>query len=364
MRSLCLSALALLVAVTAPAASSRRRSVNPTVFPPCTMIIGSPAVTFTRDEGRTLATPVEKLSGVGYTFGVAALDATTLLSWHKTTLSISTDSGCSWRPLEDMTVDIPPSITASQGRAFAWSDNRPFLVRYDARGMVALKPPGSIGGLAIDPANPDHVRLGSTQDGFIWDSRDAGVSWEAIGRLPGSLLLIYRYAFDPADLNHIMAGIAGGGAQVSRDGGATWTASAMQKARANIFSVAFSPADTSYVWAEGLDLDAAPTDPSDGRHIYLSTDGGVSFKAVVTQGAGITLINGTLLAPHPTKRDVLYFVFGSYFQGYGTDLYRYDDSTHVVTLTHNDYNDIDAIAFSPADPNVMYLGLEVVSGVQ
>ena len=49
--------------------------------------------------------------------------------------------------------------------------------------------------------------------------------------------------------------------------------------------------------------------------------------------------------------------FGTYFQGYGTDIYKYDQTTGMVTITHNQYNDVNAVAFSPANPSVMYLGL-------
>ena len=31
-----------------------------------------------------------------------------------------------------------------------------------------------------------------------------------------------------------------------------------------------------------------------------------------------------------------------------------------LTVSHFNYDDFDAIAFSPADPSVMYFGLEVV----
>ncbi|MEO8036114.1 MAG: dispase autolysis-inducing protein [Acidobacteriota bacterium] len=362
MKVLVPSLLVLIVAVTSPAAASpRRRAVLPVAFPPCSVITGSPAVTFTHDEGRTLAMPLEKLSGIGYTYGVAALDSMTLLSWHQSTLSVSTDAGCSWRPLAVLAADFPPTIAASHGRAFAWSDNRRFLVRYDARGVAILKAPGSIGGLAIDASNPDRLRVGTNEDGVIWESKNAGDSWDPVGRLTGDPTLIYRFAFNPANLDHIVAGLAVWGAMVSRDGGRSWVSSF--SSRANVFSIVFSPADPAWVWAMGLDLDASSGDPFQAKHIYLSTDGGTSFRSVVDAGPTVTLVNGALLAAHPTNRNVLYFVFGTYFQRYGTDLFRYDEGTRGLTVKHNDYDDINAIAFSPADPGLMYLGLEVESGV-
>ena len=71
----------------------------------------------------------------------------------------------------------------------------------------------------------------------------------------------------------------------------------------------------------------------------------------------MTLTNGVLLVPHPSDADVLYFEFGTYFQGYGTDIYRYDHGTGDVTTTHNGYDDVSSIAFNPVDASVMYFGL-------
>lgn len=127
---------------------------------------------------------------------------------------------------------------------------------------------------------------------------------------------------------------------------------------ANAFSIAVSPADGNVVWAEGIDLtENLANAPGEGRHVWRSTDGGLTFAPVVGQTPDVTLRNGTTLAPHPTNAGVLYFVFGTYFQGYGTDLFRYDASSKALTKTHNAYDDVSAIAFSPADPSLMFLGL-------
>ena len=80
---------------------------------------------------------------------------------------------------------------------------------------------------------------------------------------------------------------------------------------------------------------------------------------VVDQQDGVTLTNGTFLQPHPTKRGRLYFVFGMNFGGYGTDLFRFRDRPDGgdLTVEHNAYDEIKAIAFNPARPRYMYLGL-------
>ena len=82
----------------------------------------------------------------------------------------------------------------------------------------------------------------------------------------------------------------------------------------------------------------------------------------IEASAEVTLINGPTMAAHPTDPNVLYFVFGTYYADYGTDLFRYDASTKTLTMTHNRHHDVNAIAFAPGDPDIMYLGLEHVGG--
>src|ERR1051325_1327842 len=337
--------LSLLLLSAAAFAAPRRRAV----FQPCSLITGTPGVTITRNEGATLTPDAEPLTGVGYTYGLAALDASTLLSWHKNTMSISTDGGCSWRAVGSWETEFPPSITsAGGGRAFAWSDNRSFLLRYDARGPQVLKAPAVIVGLG---AQGDHVRVGDA-DGNLWDSIDGGDSFSVINRLPlTSSTILYRFSFAPATLDHIVAGTASQGAFVTFDGGRNWIRTSLGDGY-NVMNFAISPADPNVVWAMAVD------GRNSTKAIHGSKDGGRTFTPVVPAGAGVTIINQPVMAAHPTNPNVFYFVFGSHFQNYGTDLFRYD-AVNGLTLTHNDHHDINAIAFSPNDPSVMYLGLEV-----
>ena len=348
--------LTLLLLAAAPVMSAqRRRAITPPSYPPCSIVEGTPGVTFTRDEGNSLSPVAQRLEGVAYTYGLAALDIPdTLLSWHGSTLSISSDAGCHWRSLGDYPYDFPPSITAAPGgRAYIWSDNRLFLMRYDERGVVTLKAPGAFIGLAVNANDGAHVRA-ADGTGILWESRDAGVTWDFAGGLgmqPG----LYRFAFDPADLDHVIAGTVVNGAWVSRDGGRHWTrATGFVSERVNAFNIAISPVDGNTVWLMALDMG-----DNDSRHIYLSRDGGASYTTVVDAGPDVTLVNGPIMAAHPTNGDVLYFIFGTFFQGYGTDLFRYDAAARELTKTHNQYSDVNAIAFARGHANVMYLGLEV-----
>ena len=331
--------------------------------PPCTVVNGTPAVTFSRDGGKTLAPVAQKLSGIAYANGLAVLDAATLLLAQNTTLSLSTDGGCNWRVIGDVVFDdpFPPFIAAAgRNRAYIWADGRAGLARYADGAIAALKPPVDIAGLGADRANGERLRIGG-KDGTLWESIDGGASWRLLAAAPVSNAFVYRAAFDPANLDHAVFGFMAGGAAVTFNAGKSYASSRGFESPSNVFNVAVSPADPNTVWA--MALATLEPDPQ-GRHIYLSRDGGTTFTPVIDAGAGVTLINGPLLAPHPADANVLYFVFGTYFDGYGTDLFRYDAATAALTKTHFDYDDFDAIAFSPTDPNLMYFGLEVVRRTQ
>jgi photosystem II stability/assembly factor-like uncharacterized protein len=345
----------LVLALSTPIlAAPRRRSVMPPPLdPPCSMIIGTSSVTFTHDEGRTLVPASVPLHGTSYTYGLTALLDTprTLAAWHDDDLLISSDAGCTWRAVATVTgADFPPFLTPARGgRLYAWSDSRTFLVRWDSRGAATLKPPTELVGLRADANDADHVRVAGS-DGTIHESRDGGQTWTRIGQAPSSFL--YRAAFDPQNLDRVLVGTLANGIHRSLDGGRTWTMSLGMPRQSNVFSVVISPVDSNVVWAMGIDL------ADSSKHIYLSRDGGASFTRVVDASAEVTLVNGPAMAAHPAIPDVLYFVFGTYFQGYGTDLFRYDAATRTLTMTHNDNHDINAIAFSSDAPGVIYLGLE------
>lgn len=347
--------LLLLVFLAVPAAAKRRAAHKPELYPRCTMVAGTGAVTFTHDEGRTLAPTAERITPVGYTWGVAALDENdTLLAWHKDALLISTDAGCSWRVAATIPgSDFPPTLTpAKGGRAYAWSENRKFFVRYDARGAKLLKQPVDFMGIGVDRNDADRVRAGGN-DGTVWETTDGGESWTQTGALTGPAM-VYRFAFDPQDLDHIVAGTMVEGAFVSRDGGRTWTRAELGTRSANVFQLVFSPVDSDRVWAMGIDMQTL------GRHIYASDDGGATYRIIVTEQPGVKLINGPIMAAHPKKREVLYFIFGTWTFDYGTDVFRYDHSTGTLRVQHNDQQGVNAIAFSKKHPEVMYLGLERV----
>ena len=353
-----LSLVLIVLVASLPTFAAKRRAVRtPPRYPQCSMITGTAGVTFTHDFGATLAPSAERLQPIAYTYGLAALidEPETLMAVHRNDLLISTDAGCSWRVAASVAGwDFPPRLTpALGGRVYLWSDNRAFLLRYDARGLRTLKQPVDFIGLGVDPANGEHLRAGGN-DGTIWESADAGESWTRIGALASEVPLFYRFVFDPHDLDHVVAGTVSTGAHYSRDGGKSWTRATMDTRSVNVFELVISPADSNRVWAEGVDM------AGNRRHIWVSSDGGATYEPVVDEAPGVDLINGNVMAAHPTDKDVLFFVFGTHIFQYGTDIYRFDLRSRLLSVTHNTNDDINAIVFSPADSNLMYLGLEAV----
>ncbi|GHC68018.1 WD40/YVTN/BNR-like repeat-containing protein [Streptomyces cinnamoneus] len=335
--------------------------------PSCTRVTGDGGVTFTTDDGASLRPTTGTLKPVSYTHGLVALDTpNTLLATRNSELQRSTDAGCTWTRVATLDSGSTRLTAAPGGRAFAWEVNGGYLARTDGKSVTPLKSPTtSIVGLGTDRTRPGHVRLAGG-DGRLYDSTDAGASWRQVGTAAfGGGAGVYAVAFDPKDLGHAVAGGMTKGGAVTTDGGTTWTASTglsgTPGGAANLFDAVFSPASSSVVYALGIDLvQAAPGSSDEGRHLYRSADGGRTFTKVVDDSAETKLTNSTRLAPSPVDADVLYFEYGTYFQNYGTDLFRLDARTGKVSTTHNAYDGISAFAFNPAQPKVMYLGVEEV----
>lgn len=127
----------------------------------------------------------------------------------------------------------------------------------------------------------------------------------------------------------------------------------------NVVSLAASPSDPDTVYAEGLnitDLDAGAGNAA--RHVWRSTDGH-TFRSLF-DGAQALLYNGNPLAVAPTDPDVYTLHSGTWPPYNGVFVYRYDGVSGKLAVNRTfppHANTARAIAVSPIDPDLVYVGL-------
>ncbi|NUP12599.1 MAG: dispase autolysis-inducing protein [Polyangiaceae bacterium] len=326
------------------------------IVPTCTTIEGTGAVTYTTDKGATMAPTSEPITGVTYTYGLVPTSTPNeLLATSGGRLLHSTDAGCSWTDAGEVPLITMRLTAGASGGVYGWYESEPVLVRVDGGVVQTLESPGGVMGLGVDPTDGDHLRM---VDGFgvMHESFDGGLLWDKIGDGMPEGTGLYAVAFDPGDIDHVVAGLIGDGALFTFDGGLAWTASeGLGEGAVNAFAVSVSPANPLVVWLEGYDLGTEVG--QEIRRVWRSDDGGATFAGVIEDGGDVHLTNGLPMAPHPTDEDILFFEFGTYFQGYGTDLFEYDHQTGEIAVTHSDHDDILVMSFHPTDPAVLYLGL-------
>lgn len=323
-------------------------------LPPCSA--GSTLVTWTRDAGATLAPVAPGPDPNTYTWSLAipADDPMTMLVENNGTVWRSTDAGCTFAAVGTFSETLWSLSAAPDGRAWGYVVNGPKVVFIDGETITESNGPGdSLLGLAIDPTDATHIRVGAGRG--LYDRVGDG-RWTLLGE-PPTEESAYVWAFDPANIDHVVVGTTRDGVWTTRDGGGTWAHAGGFEDKINIFAATWSPVDPDVVWAEGVDMDESDAGaPSQGRHVWQSTDGGVSFTPVVDQGGDVVLTNGVPMTADPVDPGVVWFTFGSSFGGEGTWLYRYEAGT--VTSEHTAaWHGFPSLAFSPADPGLLYLAV-------
>lgn len=330
--------------------------------PACTSISGFAGLGFGAKEG-TVVTPskVPFPPGKSFTTGLVALQRpNTLVAIHDKDIYRSVDAGCSWTKLVSV-AEKGMTLTAGVGdRAWAWRASTSLLYRIDGLQVTTISAPQqNIMGLGVHPTKAGTLRLGARY-GAIHQSTDAGKTWTKLSGGAPTGSVTYHVAFDPKDLDHALVGSSHKGFFVTTDAGKTWKASTGLTAadKANGFSSVISPADGKVVWASAMDL-ADSSGVSNGRRVFRSTDGGKTFTKAVThqQHKDVIMTNGLPLYPHPTRKELVYFTFGTCASMYGTNLYRYDATAKKLTWGNHPYPGYGALAFSPADPAFLYLAI-------
>jgi hypothetical protein len=344
--------LLLASTLTAPLASPAQ-AAGPGWFwnrPQCDTVYGDGSVTITTSDGAELAPTKGQLRPVTYAKVAALEEPNTLISIGRTSIQRSVDAGCSWQQIDKAPDDLYAyDVEPGPGdTAYLYGVNDQPIYRVKGNQVSVVAGPAQGGGLAALQAGQGRLRA-VAGDGQIFDSTDDGLSWQARGVRPAPELYVYNAVIDPGNPDHLVLGVMSDGVYATFDGGRTWTRSQPVE-RVNAFRLAISPANPSVVWLEGYDSDRST------RFIWQSNDGGLKFEPVLDQSRA-TLINGNRMWPSPVDADLFYFSYGTSFANYGADLYRFRPSTGELTRQHNQHDGIPGLAFNPADPRVLYLGL-------
>jgi len=177
-----------------------------------------------------------------------------------------------------------------------------------------------------------------------------GAGWTPIGEPANPEAVVsYFAAFDPNDLDHVVFGQPLDGGYVTFDGGESWdrslfiseptgqgsgTPPGQASDRLNFFIAVVSPVDGNVVYGRAIDLEQSEAgDPTFGRHVYVSDDGGRSFVPVIDDVDGVPLPTQPLMVADRYDSNKLFLVRSGRPQFGGTTFYNYDRSTNTVVAT-------------------------------
>ena len=327
-----LVALSLLLIAVAP-----RRVVRSTPWlrPACDTVRGLDVITFS--DGVTTSDNELPAPRNVYVTALVALDTpNTLMAAANFDIWISRDSGCTWGRIASIFgAGTMPSITpAAGGSAWVWTDTQ--LFRYDGGTFELRSTPEPIRYVVADPHDSKHVRFFG-DSGTMWDSRSGGSIWASDLPSPQPAFL-YDVAVDPTNFDHMIRSTMAT-AQMTTNGGLTWTTVAMP--RANFFDVVFSAHDPRVVWASGVSLDTLR------NTIYRSTDGGRTFAAIFEPPQGLNH-DRNVLVPRFGGVDIVSFL-GSY------ELFTYDHRDGSLKELKSPRGGIVRALESPADAGLVYI---------
>ena len=215
---------------------------------------------------------------------VSPTDERTVTFGHHQGMLVSRDGGAGWRPLagsggkDAMGVALPPNSKT------AYAAGHDVFLRSDDAGKTwtSVRPalPGTdIHAFAASATHPDTFYAFVVGHG-LYQSRDAGATWQQLGQVPGSTMSMA--AARAADGDVLFAATMEAGVTRSTDGGKTW--------------------------APVRELAGAGTVSAVGEMVYVGTRNAV----LVSRDAGNTWQrrafsgNAALVAPAPSNPSVVY----------------------------------------------------------
>jgi len=233
---------------------------------------------------------------------------------------------------------------------------------------------GRIADFAVNPEKP-HEYYVAVASGGVWKTTNNGTTWSPIFDAQGSYS-IGCVSLDPSNPNTVWVGTGennnqrsvayGDGVYRSRDGGKTWEHMGLKNSE-HIGSITVDPRDPNTVivaaigplWSEGGD-----------RGVYKTTDGGKTWKAVLTVDEH-TGANEVVRSPHDPntlyasmyqrRRHVFTWVSGGPGSGVWKSTDNGDTWRQVKTGLPSKLGRV-GLAVSPADENYVYAILEAEGG--
>ena len=232
---------------------------------------------------------------------------------------------------------------------------------------------GRVVSFAVDPKNKSVYYVGSASGG-VWKTVNAGTSWTPVFDAEGSYS-IGTVVIDPKDPNVVWVGTGennsqrsvsyGDGVYRSDDGGKSWKNMGLKKSE-HIGRIVIDPKDSNivYVAAQG-----PLWGPGGDRGLYKTTDGGKTWKAVLTisENTGVTDVvmdprnpDVLLAAAYQRRRTVWTLIDG----GPESAIYKSTDAGATWNKIKSGLpsEDLGRIGFavSPANPDVVYAAVESI----
>ncbi len=234
---------------------------------------------------------------------------------------------------------------------------------------------GRVMSIAVNPKNKFEYYVGVASGG-VWKTVNDGTTWTPVFDGEGSYS-IGNVALDPNDSSVVWVGTGesnsqrsvgyGDGIYRSDDGGKNWQNLGLKKSE-HIGRVVIDPRDSKvvYVAAEG-----PLWGPGGDRGLYKTTDGGKTWKAVLTISENTGVVDVQL---DPSNPDIVYaaayqrrrHVFTLIDGGPESAIYKSTDAGATWNKLKEGLPKVDigriGLAVSPADPSVVYATIEAADG--
>ena len=238
------------------------------------------------------------------------------------------------------------------------------------------QPTASVGAIAVAPANPNVVYVGSGEglhrpdlsvgDG-IYKSTDAGKTWTHLGLRDGQQ--IAQLAVDPKNADRLFVAVAGHpyGPNVERgvfrsvDGGETFEKVLYRDENVGASDVQIDPSDPAIVYAALWDSRESPWENGifngDKGGILKSVDGGKTWRQLIKGLPGNIVQANIAIAPSSPKS-----LFAAVRTKTIAKLYRSEDGGETWKGTTDDPRpglgigggDLPVVRFDPKNPQIVY----------